>query len=217
MTDYSEKRRDMVETQLRGRGIHDRAVLEAFGNVPREDFIPPDMANMAYADVPLPIGKGQTISQPFVVALMVQSLELQPTDRVLDVGTGSGYATAIVAFVASEVYTIERHRNLADSAAKRLAGLDSGSVHVRCGDGSLGWPEHAPYDAIVVSAGGPSVPEALRQQLGVGGRLVMPVGDMMTMQRLIRVRRVEKDNYSQEELGLVRFVPLIGDQGWEHG
>lgn len=214
MTDYSQKRRDMVATQIAARGISDPAVLAAFSTVPREHFVPPDMRHLAYSDVPLPIGEGQTISQPYVVALMTQALELTAGDRVLDVGTGSGYSGAILAEIAEEVFSIERHRDLADSAIKRLERLGYENIAVRHGDGSLGWPQHAPFDAIAVSAGGPSIPEALLEQLAVGGRLVMPIGDQRTMQELTRVRRTADDKYAEESLGVVRFVPLVGEQGW---
>jgi protein-L-isoaspartate(D-aspartate) O-methyltransferase len=184
--------------------------------VPREKFVPPRLADEAYDDGPLPIGEGQTISQPYIVALMTEALRLGPRDRVLEIGTGSGYAAAVLAEITAEVYTIERVAPLAESARQRLADVGYASVHVHCGDGTLGWPEHAPYDAIVVTAGGPTVPKALLDQLAVGGRLVMPVGRGWG-QELVRVVRKAADDYDYENLGGVAFVPLIGAQGWPEG
>ncbi len=215
MTDvFDDRRRKMVEHQLMGRDITDPAVLQAMGAVPRERFVDPHQEAYAYADGPLPIGEGQTISQPYVVALMTQALELGGEDRVLEVGTGSGYAAAVLAEIAQEVYTIERHDRLAAEAEDRLEQLGYENVTVICGDGSLGWPQAAPYDAIVVAAGGPEVPESLREQLEIGGRLVIPVGPRRT-QRLIRLRRISEPDFREEELGPVGFVPLIGEEGWD--
>jgi protein-L-isoaspartate(D-aspartate) O-methyltransferase len=214
MADSASRRREMVERQIAARGIADRGVLAAMATVPRETFLAEELAEFAYEDTPLPIEARQTISQPYIVALMTAALELQPTDRVLEVGTGSGYAAAVLAHVAGEVYTVERHPVLVDLARRRLAELGLGNVHVRCGDGSLGWPEHAPYDAIVVAAGGPEVPQPLLAQLAVGGRLVIPVGADVHLQELVRIRRTAGDELVQERLGGVRFVPLIGKHGW---
>ena len=208
-------RRRLVEGQIKGRGIADPAVLAAFEAVPREAFLPSELAEFAYLDRALPIEKGQTISQPYIVALMAEALELKPQDRVLEVGTGSGYAAAILARIAREVYTIERHAELAEAASARLQKLGFDNVHVQHGDGTLGWSEHAPYDAIVVAAGGPDIPRPLLEQLAIGGRLVIPVGEEKTLQSLIRVRRVGPDDYQREDLGDVRFVPLVGAAGWE--
>ncbi len=205
----------LVEGQIKGRGIADPAVLAAFEAVPREAFLPSELAEFAYLDRALPIEKGQTISQPYIVALMAEALELKPQDRVLEVGTGSGYAAAILARIAREVYTIERHAELAEAASARLQKLGFDNVHVQHGDGTLGWSEHAPYDAIVVAAGGPDIPRPLLEQLAIGGRLVIPVGEEKTLQSLIRVRRVGPDDYQREDLGDVRFVPLVGAAGWE--
>ena len=199
---------------LERRGISDSAVLEAMTTVPREAFVGERVAEFAYDDAPLPIEEGQTISQPFVVALMTQAMRIGPDDRVLEVGTGSGYGAAILSRVAAEVYTIERHRSLADRARRRLENLGYGNVDVRCGDGSLGWPEHAPYAAIVVTAGGPRAPRSLLEQLAPGGRLVIPTGDSASAQKLLRITREQDDDYVTEELGAVRFVPLIGEEGW---
>jgi protein-L-isoaspartate(D-aspartate) O-methyltransferase len=204
---------EMVEQHLRSRGLRDPAVLAAMRTVPREAFLPPALVEFAYEDRPLPIGSGQTISQPYIVASMIVALRLRPGDRVLEIGTGSGYAAAVLAAIATHVYTVERHAELATSAARTLRELGYHNVEVMCGDGTLGWPEHAPYQAIVVAAGGPSVPDALLDQLAVGGRLVIPVGPDR-LQELVRVTRISDDEFRREDLGAVRFVPLIGAQGW---
>jgi protein-L-isoaspartate(D-aspartate) O-methyltransferase len=212
---FSDKSRHMVETQIAMRGIVDRIVLDAMRAVPREMFVPASAVEFAYEDTPLPIEEGQTISQPYVVALMAGALKLTPRDRVLEVGAGSGYAAAVLSRIAAEVYAIERHAALAELASRRMKDLGFDNVHILHGDGTLGWPEHAPFDAIVVAAGGPSVPDALRAQLAIGGRLVIPVGSTPRLQELVRVTRVGQSEYRQEELGGVQFVPLIGAQGWE--
>jgi len=211
--DAARLRKLMVEHQIRARGVRDPRVLAAMATVPRDAFVPQELANVAYDDRPLPIDAGQTISQPFIVALMTEALGLSGTDKVLEVGTGSGYAAAVLACVARDVYTIERVPELAETARKRLARLAYYNVDVRCGDGTLGWPEHAPYDAIVAAAGGPDLPRALLEQLAIGGRLVMPVGSPGE-QQLVRVTRTGQLDYRREELGAVRFVPLIGAHGW---
>jgi protein-L-isoaspartate(D-aspartate) O-methyltransferase len=215
MLDLSDARAQMVRTQIAARGVRDRAVLEAMRSVPREAFLPSELEEFAYTDAPLPIERGQTISQPYIVALMTEAAQLRPGDRALEVGTGSGYAAAVLGRIAREVYTIERHEELAKLAAERLTGLGFSNVSVRHGDGTLGWPEHAPYDAILVAAGGPKVPDALLDQLAPGGRLVMPVGKGREVQQLLRVVRHADGTLRQEDLGGVRFVPLIGAQGWE--
>jgi len=215
MSEMGRRRREMVRYQLLERDIDDPAVLEAMARVPREEFVPEDMRDVAYADSPLPIGSEQTISQPYVVALMIEALELSPGDRALEIGTGSGYAAAVLAQVADEVYTIERHKELAEVAARRFHRLGYDNIHVRQANGTLGWPEHAPYDAIVVTAGGPHVPEPLREQLAVGGRLVIPIGATLHSQELIRLRRIAPDRFRREDLGAVRFVPLVGEAGWQ--
>jgi protein-L-isoaspartate(D-aspartate) O-methyltransferase len=212
--DTTARRARMVREQIEARGVHDPAVLAAMRRVPREAFLAPEMAEFAYTDAPLPIEEGQTISQPYIVALMTAALGLGPQDRVLEIGTGSGYAAAVLACVAREVHTVERHGPLAEQARRRLAELGFANVSVLHGDGTLGWPAHAPYDAIVVAAGGPAVPEALLQQLAPGGRLVIPVGEDRAMQRLVRVTRRPNGELRQEDLGDVRFVPLIGAEGW---
>ncbi len=213
MIDFQTLRSRMVRRDLAGRGIADGRVLDAMREVPREAFVTPELREFAYEDSPLPIEEGQTISQPWIVARMTEALELEGGERVLEIGTGSGYAAAVLGRVAGEVYSIERHGPLADLAAERLAELGYDNVTVRHGDGTLGWAEHAPYDAIVVTAGGPKVPRALLDQLAPGGRLVIPVGETLNEQRLVRVLRSDGD-FIGEELGPVRFVPLVGAQGW---
>lgn len=210
----SEARDRMVEAQIAGRGVSDPAVLDAMRQVPRDAFVPEHLVPFAYEDEPLPIGEGQTISQPYVVAAMTEAARVSPRDRVLEIGTGSGYAAAVLGTIAAEVYTVERLPVLARSAAHRLADLGYANVHVREGDGSLGWREHAPYDAIIVTAGGPDVPRSLLAQLAVGGRLVMPVGPTPRFQRLVRVVRTAEERYDRDELEEVAFVPLIGAEGW---
>ena len=204
----------MVNEHLLARGIHDKAVVRAMREVPREAFLPPAMQRLAYEDGPLPIDAGQTISQPYIVALMVEALELQGTERVLEVGTGSGYAAAVLSRCAAEVYTVERIASLAENARSRLQELGYQNVTVHLGDGTLGWQEHAPYHGIVVTAGAPELPEALLGQLAPGGRLVIPVGPTQHLQTLVRVRREGEHDFRREELCPVRFVPLIGEQGW---
>ena len=212
--DSAARRRRMVERQLEARGLHDRAVLEAMGGVPREAFVARSQAGAAYDDSPLPIGAGQTISQPFVVGLMVEALALRPTDRALEVGSGSGYAAAVMSRICGHVFGVERHLALVEAARTALERLGYRNVSLRHGDGTLGWPEEAPFDAILVSAGGPSVPAALRGQLARGGRMVIPVGGPGRIQRLVRVLREGEDEWREDDLGEVAFVPLIGEQGW---
>jgi protein-L-isoaspartate(D-aspartate) O-methyltransferase len=210
---FAEQRERMVE-QIAARGVRNPAVLTAMRTVPRERFVPESLADRAYDDGPLPIGEGQTISQPYVVAAMTEALRLQPRDRVLEIGTGSGYAAAVLASIVAEVYTVERVASLAEAACRRLADLGYATVHVRLGDGTLGWAEHAPYDAIVVTAGGPDVPQSLLRQLAPDGRLVMPVGPGPRSQRLVRVVRTADDRYERDDFEDVAFVPLIGAEGW---
>ena len=209
-----EERARMVDLQLEARGISDPLVLSAFREVPREAFLPTKLAEFAYKDTPLPIGENQTISQPYIVAVTVQALGLKGSERVLEIGTGSGYAAAILSRLAKEVYTVERLESLVDEARLSLKRLGYRNVSVLCGDGTLGWPDHAPYDAIAVAAGGPKIPEALLSQLKPGGRLVIPVGPDETSQVLTRVVREGKDRFRKEPMTEVRFVPLIGEQGW---
>lgn len=204
----------LVDYELRMLGIRDDAVLHAMRVVPREEFLPREMREFAYRNVPLPIASGQTISQPLIVAYMLEALELAPYDRVLEIGAGSGYAAAVLSRIAREVYTVERHRELADDAQRRLKRLGYLNVHVRHADGTRGWPEQAPFDAIVVAAGGPRVPAPLLEQLCIGGRLVIPVGEESSQKLMRVVRRGEKE-FEYEELMAVRFVPLIGEGGWQ--
>ncbi|MBZ9883379.1 protein-L-isoaspartate(D-aspartate) O-methyltransferase [Mesorhizobium sp. CA10] len=214
MAELSLTRGRMVDVQIAQRGIHDRRVLEAMREVPREVFVDPDFEEFAYEDTPLPIGKGQTISQPFMVAYMIEAAEIDPGDRVLEVGTGSGYAAAVMSRVAASVYTIERHAMLAEIARQRFERLGYDNIEVRAGDGTKGWSDAAPFDAILVAAAGPGAPLALQEQLDVGGRLVIPVGKEVDDQRLLKVTRTGATTYEEEDLGGVQFVPLIGEQGW---
>lgn len=211
---FAERRARMVEQQLAARGISDPRVLAAFLAVPRERFVPEAAVAKAYLDQPLPIGAGQTISQPYIVAVTLEAMQLGGGERVLEIGAGSGYAAAVVSQVAGEVFTVERIPALAELAHQRLRHLGFGNVHVRCGDGTLGWPEHAPYDAIAVAAGGPAPPRALLRQLRIGGRLVIPIGKDEESQVLVRIVREGDDRFREEPLVRVRFVPLIGEQGW---
>jgi protein-L-isoaspartate(D-aspartate) O-methyltransferase len=194
--------------ELASRGIADQRVLDAMLAVRRENYIDQDLAGLAYADQPLPIGAGQTISQPYMVAAMVAAAGIKPTDRVIEIGTGSGYGAAVLGCLADEVLTIERHPNLAEQARRRLQGDGFDNVTVIGGDGSAGWPECAPYDVIVVTACPPSIPPALKEQLAEGGRLIIPIGPKWQRQTLLRVRR-QGDELTQESLGAVRFVPLV--------
>ena len=217
MLDYDYARREMVERHLSRRGIKDARVLKAMGLVPREAFVERGFEEFAYEDSPLPIAEGQTISQPYIVARMAEAAELEGTDNVLEVGVGSGYACAVLSQLARRVSGVERHGALAAKAAERLSALGRRNVEIRTGDGTKGWPEKAPFDAIIVSAGGPAVPMALKEQMEIGGRLVIPVGPEERSQRLIRVTRVAANRYEEEDLGGVMFVPLIGEEGWsEH-
>lgn len=211
---FTSRRESMVDYQIISRGIDDPLVVEAMRRVHREAFVPDSLRDAAYEDGPLPIGAGQTISQPYIVALMTDALELRGGERVLDIGTGSGYAAAVLGCIAAEVFSIERIPELAERARKNLEAEGFDNVRVRCGDGTMGWPEEAPFDGITVAAGAPAVPEALKHQLAVGGYLVIPVGSEHISQSLLRVTRVSRDEYRSENLGGVRFVPLLGEQGW---
>ncbi len=210
-----DRQRDvMIREHLLGRGIRDQAVLNAMREVPREEFIDERFREDAYGDHPLPIDERQTISQPYIVAYMIEALELDAADQVLEIGTGSGYAAAVLSRIVTNVYSVERLSGLAHSARKRLELLGYTNVVVHEGDGTLGWPEHAPYDAIVVTAGAPNVPQPLLEQLAIGGRLVIPVGQSADEQLLALVRRVSERDYRSKQLCGVRFVPLIGSAGW---
>lgn len=214
MTDQAEARDRMVERQVARRGVRDDQVLEAMREVPREAFVPEGLQEFAYDDAPLPIEAGQTISQPYVVGLMIEAARLRPGDRVLEVGAGSGYAAAVLSRIADRVFAIERHEALTELARARLERLGYDNVELRTGDGTRGWAEAGPFDAILAAAGGPAVPQALKEQLDLGGRLVMPVGDEQDGQRLIRVTRISASHFEEDDLGGVRFVPLIGEEGW---
>ncbi len=203
----------MVSTQIEVRGIHDQRVLEAMRKVPRHLFVSEALQDQAFGDFPLPIGEGQTISQPFIVAEMTQALELAQNDRVLEIGTGSGYQTAILAELAYRVYTIERVRKLFIGARKILDQLHYHNVVAKCSDGTLGWAEESPFDAIIVTAGAPEMPDTLVEQLEEGGRLVIPVGGRLS-QTLLKIERHE-DGIRKTNLGGCRFVKLIGNHGWK--
>ncbi|HEX5539128.1 MAG TPA: protein-L-isoaspartate(D-aspartate) O-methyltransferase, partial [Methylophilaceae bacterium] len=214
MENIAEKRRLMVERQIANRGIRDGRVLEAMNRVPREDFVPEPLSEFAYDDAPLPIEQEQTISQPYIVALMAAAAEIKPDDHVLEIGTGSGYAAAILSAMGARVFTIERHQALAETARHRLQRLGYGQVEVHHGDGTLGLPKAAPFDAILAAAGGPAIPQTWRDQLAIGGRIVMPVGRDLHHQQLIKLTRTGKSEFVEEDLGAVSFVPLIGAHGW---
>ncbi|TAU73903.1 protein-L-isoaspartate(D-aspartate) O-methyltransferase [Rhizobium leguminosarum] len=211
--DMTRIRDRMVEHHVTRRGIRDPGVTEAMRTVPREKFVPPGSEEFAYEDAPLSIGEGQTISQPFIVALMLEKANLNAGDTVLEVGTGSGYASALISRIVRHVYSIERHEKLALQAKERFEKLGYRNIDVRVGDGSKGWAEAAPFDAIIVSAGAPEVPTALKEQLDLGGRLIIPVGGGEG-QRLKRLTRTGATAFEEEDLGGVRFVPLIGEDAW---
>ena len=213
-TSFPSLRKEMVERDIAARGVRDELVLDAMRKVPRELFLPENLREFAYEDSPLPIAGEQTISQPYIVAFMAEALMLKGGEKVLEIGAGSGYAAAVLSEIAANVYTVERLGPLAEKAAATLAELGYDNVHVLHGDGTRGWPDHAPYDAIVVAAGGPQVPESLKEQLKIGGRLVIPVGADQRSQELVRVTRISADEYRSEDIADVRFVPLIGEEGW---
>ncbi|MBS1302622.1 protein-L-isoaspartate(D-aspartate) O-methyltransferase [Loktanella sp. SALINAS62] len=214
MDDRTTERAAMVTQQIERRNVQDLHVLEAMRDVPREAFVGPDMAQFAYEDRPLPIGEGQTISQPYIVGLMIEAAEVRPGETVLEIGLGSGYATAVLSRIADSVYAIERHDALTQTARKRLSELGYDNVTIRTGDGTGGWEDAGPFDAILVAAGAPSAPASLKRQLAVGGVLVIPVQQSDQHQTLTRIRRTAEDAWETEQLGAVRFVPLIGAEGW---
>lgn len=214
VNDLAGQREKMVRTQLEARGIKDPRALAAFRKVPRHLFIPEGMRSRAYDDSPLPIGQGQTISQPYTVARMTEALQLAGREIVLEIGAGSGYQTAILAELASWVYSVERLRDLAQSARQLLDQLEYHNVAINVGDGTFGWKEHGPYDAVIVTAGAPEIPKPLISQLKEGGRLVIPVGDQYTQNLILGVKK--GDGLETEDLGAYRFVELIGTYGWKH-
>lgn len=214
MLDLTYARDQMVERQLARRGIRDSCVLNAIRKVPREAFVPEGLQEFAYEDTPLPIEVDQTISQPYIVAAMIEAAAVRPGDQVLEIGAGSGYAAAVLSRIAARVYAIERHEALSRLARQRLARLGYDNVEIRTGDGTKGWLEAAPFDAILVAAGGPAIPQALKDQIDVGGRLVIPIGEDLRDQRLVKVTRKDANHFEEEDLGGVRFVPLIGEHGW---
>ena len=216
MADLEKQNRErMVQEQILARGVRDKRVLNAMRKVRREAFVPENVKDLAYEDRPLPIAAGQTISQPYIVAYMIEALVLEDGDKVLEIGAGSGYAAAVLAEIAGEVFAIERIGQLAEIAVSNLSKEGYENVHVLHADGTIGWIEKAPFDAILVSAGGPEIPSALKKQLAIGGRMVIPVGKDSRAQELIRITRVGDNEYDYEELADVRFVPLIGEEGWE--
>lgn len=217
MTDFAAEREAMVERQIAGRGIHEPAILEAFRAVPREQFLSEEYAELAYGDHPLPIEAGQTISQPYIVAMMIQAAEIKCGDRALEVGAGSGYAAAVISRIASEVIAIERQPDLVAVAQERIQRLGYDNVRIVEGDGTRGWEAEAPYDAILAAASGSHVPKPWVDQLAEGGRIVMPVGEPNWIQKLIKVTRGPAGKLITEDLGGVRFVPLIGEEGWSDG
>jgi len=210
---FAPLRTEMIEQQLRRRGIADMGVLAAMTTVPRHEFVPADFRHQAYADAPLPIGDGQTISQPYMVAVMTAALRLNGTERVLEIGTGCGYQAAVLSRVAREVFTVECRPGLAASATERLARLGFANVHVHCGDGTLGLPEFAPFDAILVAAGAPAVPAPLLAQLAEGGRLILPIGGAEHQELQLIERR--GNEYRKLQMEPCRFVPLVGHHGWK--
>ncbi len=216
MDKFKKLRKRMVETQLKTRDIHDARVLKAMETVPRQLFVDEGLADQAYNDNPLPIDAHQTISQPYIVALMTQALELESTDRVLEIGTGSGYQTAILASIAFRVFSVERVAKLATKARNILDELNFYNVAIRVGDGSYGWREEAPFDAIIITAAVPKIPNNLEAQLAPGGRLVVPVGnrEIQTLYKIIRSLEDPK-KITKEDLGGCRFVSLIGESGWK--
>jgi protein-L-isoaspartate(D-aspartate) O-methyltransferase len=213
VTDYTIARRRMVEDQVLARGVKDPRVIDAMRRVPRHQFVPEALAAQAYSDFPLPIGERQTISQPYMVAVMSEALQLKGDEKVLEIGTGSGYQAAVLAMLARQVFSLERIPALARQARRILDKAGFARVNVRVTDGTFGWDEEAPFNGIVVTAGAPAVPQPYRDQLAIGGRLVIPVGDRVS-QTLVRVTRLSERDFRDEHLFGCRFVPLVGDLGW---
>lgn len=217
MSDFADLRGRMVRRQIEARGILDPLILDAFREVPREKFVAGEFAAAAYDDHPLPIEAGQTISQPYIVALMIEAAEIRPGDKVLEVGAGSGYAAAVMSRIADQVIGIERQHDLVEVARERLERLGYRNVRILEGDGTRGCPEDAPFDAILAAASGSHVPKPLLDQLAPGGRLVMPVGGADWVQELVKLTKRSDGTTEQQNLGGVRFVPLIGEEGWREG
>ena len=211
--EYAAQRAEMVEKQLRRRGIHDHCILGAMLSVPRHEFVAEELRARAYDDVPLPIGGGQTISQPYIVAAMTAALRLKPTDRAIEIGAGCGYQAAVLSLLAKEVFTIERLPELASAASEKLERLGYLNVHVHCGDGTLGLPEFAPFDAILVAAAAPAAPQPLLAQLAEGGRMIIPVGDADNQELQLIEKRA--GDYSTKMMEGCRFVPLVGHHSWQ--
>jgi protein-L-isoaspartate(D-aspartate) O-methyltransferase len=216
LTDFRAEREAMVERQLRRRGITDQRIVDAFLAVPRERFIRADQAHVAYGDHPLPIQAGQTISQPYIVALMIEAAEIHVGDKALEVGAGSGYAAAVISRIAERVVAIERQHELVEIARERMERLGYDNVEIVEGDGTKGWPSEAPFDAILAAASGTHVPKALIQQLADDGSIVMPLGGTGWAQQLVKVTKRPGGALEQQNLGGVRFVPLIGEEGWNY-
>lgn len=214
MKDYTISRRRMVEEQVIARGVTDPRVIDAMLKVPRHKFVEEALAGKAYQDAPLPIGEKQTISQPYMVAVMSEALMLDGSERVLEVGTGSGYQAAVLALLADRVYSLERIPSLARRARKVLDDNGFSKVNIRLADGTVGWQGMGPFDGIIVTAGAPKVPQEYLDQLSLGGRLIIPVGDRES-QILMRITRVGEAEYKEEKMLGCRFVPLIGNQGWK--
>jgi protein-L-isoaspartate(D-aspartate) O-methyltransferase len=214
MTNFAQLRERMVNEQIAARGLDDPALLAAFRAVPREGFVGTEYAPRSYQDSPLPIDSGQTISQPYIVALTIHAAGIKPGDKVLEVGAGSGYAAAVIGRIAGEVIAVERHPPLAALARERMARLGYANVRIVEGDGTLGWPSEAPFDAIVAAASGSHVPQCWIDQLRPGGRIVMPLGDPQAVQTLVKLSKGEDGTLHHEDLGGVRFVPLIGAEGF---
>lgn len=214
MTDFAAEREAMVERQLKRRGITEPHILDAFRAVPREEFVDPEYARLAYGDHPLPIAANQTISQPYIVALMIEAAGIRGGDTVLEVGAGSGYAAAVMSRIAGRVVAIERQHDLVEAAGERLRRLGYCNVEIIEGDGTTGWAQAAPYDAILAAASGSHVPQPLVEQLKTGGRLVMPVGEPGGAQTLVVVTKLPDGTIALSDLGAVRFVPLVGAEGW---
>jgi protein-L-isoaspartate(D-aspartate) O-methyltransferase len=214
--DFVRERQAMVERQLRRRGIAEPRILDAFLEVPREAFVSPEQAELAYGDHPLPIEAGQTISQPYIVALMIEAAGIKPGDKVLEVGSGSGYAAAVISRIAAEVVGIERQHELVDLARERIERLGYRNVRIVEGDGTRGFPGEAPFDAVLAAASGSHIPQPLVEQLKPGGSIVMPIGGPGWVQTLVKATKQADGTLQQTDLGAVRFVPLIGEEGWKN-